>query len=225
MSDGVNLSLNEFESLAKRAARGAGYPWGLCEEAAKAARWLCAYGLDGVGQLASLLGKSLAGAAANHRPMGVKPVADQCQSGNTKLIWQANGPLCPVATGAYLSDSAHIVVGIDLEIRQLFSPALILPFAANVALATEQTISIVCHEMVAITDGTGVEINHRVPDGVSDVSVRCGGSMSTSLARQNRVLGSNDCLQVLQRYADLTYAPATEESRLAGAGAGLSDND
>ena len=32
----MSLSLNEVESTAKKAARGAGYPWGLAEEAAKA---------------------------------------------------------------------------------------------------------------------------------------------------------------------------------------------
>ena len=33
------------------------------------------------------------------------------------------------------------------------------------------------------------------------------------------------CINVLERFAKITYAPATEESRLAGAGAGLNDND
>ena len=32
----MNFSLNEMEAIAKRAARGAGYPWGLAEEASKA---------------------------------------------------------------------------------------------------------------------------------------------------------------------------------------------
>ena len=43
----MSLSLNEVESLAKKAARGTGYPWGLAEEAAKASRWLAARGVDG----------------------------------------------------------------------------------------------------------------------------------------------------------------------------------
>ena len=33
------------------------------------------------------------------------------------------------------------------------------------------------------------------------------------------------CVSVLNEFAKKTYAPATEESRLAGAGAGLNDND
>ncbi|KMW60818.1 hypothetical protein AIOL_000983 [Candidatus Rhodobacter oscarellae] len=42
---------------------------------------------------------------------------------------------------------------------------------------------------------------------------------------QTRAQISQDTLRVLNRYASRTYAPATEASRLAGAGAGLSDND
>jgi hypothetical protein len=33
------------------------------------------------------------------------------------------------------------------------------------------------------------------------------------------------CLESLKQYAHRTYAPATEQSRLSGAGAGTSDND
>ena len=32
----MNLSLNEVDAMAKKAARGAGYSWGLAEEAGKA---------------------------------------------------------------------------------------------------------------------------------------------------------------------------------------------
>ena len=36
----MHASLNEIESLCKKAARGAGMSWGLAEEAGKAAKWL-----------------------------------------------------------------------------------------------------------------------------------------------------------------------------------------
>ena len=51
----MSFALNEVEATAKKATRGAGYPWGLAEEAAKATRWLCAQGLDGVAILAGAL--------------------------------------------------------------------------------------------------------------------------------------------------------------------------
>ena len=51
----MTWSLNEIESLAKNATRGAGRDWGLAEEAGKATRWLCAAGWPGADLLAELL--------------------------------------------------------------------------------------------------------------------------------------------------------------------------
>ena len=49
------VSLNEIESLALKAARGAGMSWGLAEEAAVAASWLAARSLPWAETLADLL--------------------------------------------------------------------------------------------------------------------------------------------------------------------------
>lgn len=222
MSNKINLSLNELDSLAKRAARGAGYHWGLCEEAAKAVRWLCSHGLDGVGQLALLLEKSLSQSASMHRPLPVRLLA---ANENDNVTWQAGDQLCPLATGAYLSDSASNLVGREIEIRQLLLPTILIPFAANVASLTKQSISIVCDETVATTDGVNIDMTNPFPDSACDVGLRCGVSMSAARTQQRRVIADTHQLQVLQRFANLTYAPATEESRLTGAGAGLMDND
>ncbi|HBM69159.1 MAG TPA: DUF3726 domain-containing protein, partial [Rhodobacteraceae bacterium] len=37
----MSYSLNELQALARKAARGSGVPWGIAEEAAMAARYLC----------------------------------------------------------------------------------------------------------------------------------------------------------------------------------------
>ena len=42
----MNYSLNEYEALAYKAARGCGLAWGLAEEAGKAVRTLSALGLE-----------------------------------------------------------------------------------------------------------------------------------------------------------------------------------
>jgi hypothetical protein len=41
----MRCSLNEIDSQLRKAARGAGLPWGLAEEAGKAARWLEMHGI------------------------------------------------------------------------------------------------------------------------------------------------------------------------------------
>lgn len=51
----MSFSLNEVEATARKAARGAGYAWGMADEAGRAVRWLCAHGIDGCGALAGLV--------------------------------------------------------------------------------------------------------------------------------------------------------------------------
>lgn len=92
----MSYSLNEMEATTKRATRGAGYPWGLAEDAAKAARWLCAQGLDGSAEMAQVLERRFAEHPAKHRP--------QSHEG----VWRAEGDLCPISAGALLSDCAEL---------------------------------------------------------------------------------------------------------------------
>ncbi len=51
----VSLSLNEVETLAAKAARGAGAGWGVAEDVSRAARWLAERGLPWSEQLMALL--------------------------------------------------------------------------------------------------------------------------------------------------------------------------
>ena len=42
----MNLSLNEAQALAKKAAKGAGINWGAAHETGRAVRWLLEQGID-----------------------------------------------------------------------------------------------------------------------------------------------------------------------------------
>ena len=91
----MNLSLNEIEVMCKRAARGAGLPWGLAEEAAAASRFLTEVALPGADMLARLLERNDRRPVAMLAPMA----AEGC--------WRAvSGRLCPVIAGSVLSDRA-----------------------------------------------------------------------------------------------------------------------
>ncbi|MEM7439622.1 MAG: DUF3726 domain-containing protein [Pseudomonadota bacterium] len=48
-------SFGEVQATGLKAARGAGLPWGLCEDAGSATRWLWERGYNGPGALAALL--------------------------------------------------------------------------------------------------------------------------------------------------------------------------
>ena len=116
----MNLSLNEIEVMCKRAARGAGLPWGLAEEAAAASRFLTEVALPGADMLARLLERNDRRPVAMLAPMA----AEGC--------WRAvSGRLCPVIAGSVLSDrAAELETGAVFEMEEVDLPLLLLPFAA-----------------------------------------------------------------------------------------------
>lgn len=205
------LSFNEIEALTSKATRGAGLDWGLAEEAAFAARWLAERGLDW--SSAVLL------RCRSH-------VGDATQVAETLVRGEA---LCPLRLGAYLADAGISPRGLTL--RDVAVPLLLLPFVARIgsdplvvafgrdpayAIAGAETYSFgssgdteagLSTAAVALTLGA-------LPKTLSPLSIR-----TRPLPVPASVL---DALAVFERQ---TYVPATAQSRIAGAGAGLSDND
>ena len=205
----MSFSLNEVEVTAKKAARGAGYSWGLAEEAGKATRWLCAQGLDGCAALAALLGD----------PRHEIPTCDG-------VVWSGSGALCPLATGAALSDFAENLADGPIRLVEVVQPQLLLPFAAGAARHLGTVLTLSCDTLTARTDGTGLDLALiPSPPGTSDVTVSRGAAMAGARSIQTRAAPDPAIWAILTGLAARTYAPATDASRRLGAGAGLSDND
>ena len=207
----MSLSMNEMESLAKTAARGAGLSWGMAEEAAKATRWLAARGIDACDPLVALLFR--------HDEEG------HAQTGPARLTgdWQgAEGWLCPIAAGAALSD-LRASAPKTLLLRRVALPVFLLPFAAALARDAGHPVALTWDGGGAATDGEEISLDHPPP--MSDVTLTHGGTITAARPRQTRSETDQMILISLNIYAARTRAPATEASRLAGAGAGLTDND
>lgn len=191
----MSFALNEVEAMAKRATRGAGYPWGLAEEASKATRWLCAQGLDGCAVLAGVLTR------------------DEATRG------------CSLTEGATLSDQASLLAGGAKTMTNLAYPAMILPFARLAARQIGKTVTVSDGQAVAVTDGEDISLDGEFQDSAAALTVEVGGQLGQGRAKVTRATPDADAWRELTRLAHLTYAPATEESRRLGAGTGLSDND
>ncbi|MEN0088082.1 MAG: DUF3726 domain-containing protein [Pseudomonadota bacterium] len=210
----MNLSLNEVEATAKKAARGAGYPWGLAEEAAKATRWLCAHDLDGCSALANLLARRDAGEVSTQAP---KTSAD---------IWQVGDHTqCPLVLGAALADHAHQFASGPIRMGRTAEPILLVPFAVMAADHLQTVIKITWPDGRAVTDGSEVMTEASSPATADHVTISTGGDIRAAQPRCTRAAPRPDVWQRLNQFAHRTYAPATEESRLRGAGAGPSDTD
>ena len=196
----VSWSNNEVRALAVKAARGAGMHWGVAEEAGYAAFWLQFNGLPGVSALAGYL-----------------------SSASSEELASANSDTCPIRAGIRISDGVDDSLMTDVNLHY---PLLVLPFLVH---AVPGVISLKFSEIELIANVNGVaEIqpgaNFLVPS--ANVSTRSLDVDITYARKQTRTPDKEaEAIAVLTEFAGKTYAPATEESRLMGAGAGLNDND
>lgn len=216
----MSHSLNEIEAHAKRAARGAGLSWGMAEEAAKAARWLASHDLAGPALLSEVL--------TQNDGLTHAQVAPATLDGE----WRAPaGDLCPLAAGAALNDCAErLVAGQPIEMTNVSYPLLILPFAAWVALHINQPVRVIWQDVQIDTDGDGIWV--QGPQSRINTAKVATLFCQPTTGRQDapshpgqRGDVAPDIWARLNTFAQRTYAPATDASRLLGAGAGVSDND
>lgn len=117
----MNYSLAEIAAQARKATRGAGYAWGLADEAGIAVRWLEARGLPGTEALAGLLTHQDGCDYAELRPASLDGV------------WRcASGALCPIIAGITLSDYRFDPPPTLGTVR---FPILLIPFLASCGLS------------------------------------------------------------------------------------------
>ena len=216
----MSFSLNEIETMAKRAARGAGLAWGLAEEAGKAARWLASHGFPGPALLAAELDRLNGQAYGASAPIpGREP-------------WQARGGrLSPLFAGAALADLARdIREGRKLWLNGTAHPLLIAPFAAAAAKLTSAPVSLSWQDLRLVLSPAGLLIEG--PESTltctetEKLLCQTGTQQEpTRIGRSSHVNVDPEAWSRLSALAQRTYAPASEASRLAGAGAGLRDND
>lgn len=225
--DQVVLSRNEVEALAAKAARGAGLPWGVAEEAGFAAGWLNASGIDGLTPLLAHL-RDVAGSDWQQRLP--RRMADG---------WTASAkglPVCPVALGTALCDFAEIDHNADslphrLEaIGPVAYPVLVLPFLATIARSAKSEFEVTLDDLHICLDAKGVGV-HRALDrsklsSVSQAVLRIRKSQVASVIQQPATMAptASSTLAGLDHLALQTTVPPSARSR-ADAGSGSSDND
>jgi hypothetical protein len=211
----VDLSLPEIEALVLRAARGAGFAWGMAEECGKAAVWLGHHDLDWSAViLARLMGE---------RGVPVVPAPAR---------WASKGAVCGIHAGAALADFATLAEGPGgngVSLGLVHDPLCLLPFVAFAAQRLKTDLDVMLdNRLWASFDATG----HTLADGgLSQIALGTIDILSTAVPSSGPAL---PCLlsraipvEVYARLEKLALAmtvPATAHSQ-AGAGAAQSDND
>lgn len=217
----MECSLNEVETCARRAARGAGMSWGLAEEAGKAVRWLAARGLPAVALLAELL--------TRNDGRSYRALAPVLGAG----AWHApGGTLCPICTGAALSDRAGILpaAGQPLALAATACPLLLVAFlpptaGAGFAMGWNGVRLLVSGDGECRVEGDTAALSATLAESVIIEPLTQPRAGITTTASAGPVTVNEDIWHRMAAFAQRTCVPASEASRVRGAGAGLRDND
>lgn len=222
-----DYAIGETESLVLKAYRGAGLSWGLAQEAANTAAWMAMRGLPVLDEFAKLVQQIDKVDSALLSP-DVSVLTEWCNP---------SGRLCPVIAGCAFAESRlaqhHLKSGV--QIKGVLQPLIMIGFIARVANQLRRNL---------IVEDVDAEFSYELlaEGGVYSPGMDCqsGGPSKSDLVIHEsmskpqivdppsvyqRANASVDTLEILERFAYRTYVPATDESRNAGAGAGLLDND
>ena len=211
----VTLSLGEIEALCLRAARGAGLDWGLAEEAGQAARWLCAAGLDGL--------------TAVHATLTTPVATTLCVDTRTGAVTAPDDetPLCPLRTGAALSDHAALLPD-TVRIARVVWPVLLIPFVARSARRSKRAVTFTA-DGAQVTVASDQSLSGAVATFAALRAARVTLTPAPDLPAPTTppVRAASPLPKVLTGLDALalrTTVPATAASR-ADAGSALDDND
>ncbi len=192
----MSWSLGEVKALSVKAARGAGLSWGMADEAGFAVQWLQSFGAPGAAALADY------------------------------LDWRDNSPqrlfdLCPIHLGTAIMDADR---GLPEQIGRIRHPLLLAPFVAN---SNPPGMVMEWPGVVLALSEAGLVTQSPLQNLLmAEAECMARPAAPQVAAPFSRVpeteAGSIERLNV---YAARTYAPATEASRMGGAGAGITDND
>ena len=211
------LSRNEVETLCLKAARGAGMPWGLAEEAGFAAGWLAEGGIDGAAALLAHLQTSA-------------PSAISVQDRH----WTAanDAPLCPILLGATLDDHAALAAGpwaAPITLAPTRQPVLMVSFLARAAKACGKPLALTWPGGSMVISASG-DLDPAALAALSHVGTTAltlsPSDDPTPRQPSHRLMLplSAGTLGALNTLALQTTVPASDASR-RGAGAASSDND
>jgi hypothetical protein len=220
-AEAEGYSLNEIDAELRKAARGAGLSWGLAEDVGRMGRRLAQSVPQHLERLADALEDLQSGRHAARvisDPSGIRSPDDR--------------PLSPLVLGPAIADRLKDIAEGTLAITApAAQPDLLVPILASLAERLQRPLRLHMNDfeitigrdmapaLAALQSKTGAEemlISALPPSRKLDPA---------PAATSGGIAIADDVWRWFNALAALTYVPASEHSRLAGAGAGLSDND
>ncbi len=207
-------SLNEIEVLLRKAATGAGYPYGVAEDIGQAGAWLCAQGQDGV--------------AACLAGIDTGPDAPPPTLRNTGTLSFVDAHIAHCGPSAFDFLLSNDTAG-EVRLANADAPLLLVGLAGAAAEAWETDFALqYSHGCTVRVGPSGLDMSAPPPVAGIDVILTRTEKIDAPSDRKSPSDGI-DVDEVLWAkalaLAARTYVPASEASRARGAGAGEIDND
>ena len=202
----ADLSINQLASETRKAVLGAGYSFGIADDIARAVQWLAGFSIIASDELAEFV-------KTPRKAYGKMPIMQ-------------DGAILMADEGADKGlDLCDVMAAIDYceayDMRHIHLVGLRYPMVSCGILAMRAAppfgqffdsegsmLSQICR---AASSELRLDVRDFVPDRPANWPAR--------------IVIDDGAYQVLKDFAWKTYVPSSEQSRTAGAGAGLNDND
>lgn len=214
-------SLNEIDAELRKAARGAGLSWGLAEDVGRMARRVAQSTPEHLGRLVDSL------EALHEADHSVHIISDPTGIRSLEAL-----PLSPLVLGPAIADRIKDIAEGTLHIASpIAMPDLLAPTLTCIAVSLQCRLRLRMEER-EITIGSDAAYvmatlgEHEMERGMTISALPAPDMLESAPVMQSGgVVIADELWRRFDALAILTYVPASEHSRLAGAGAGLSDND
>ena len=201
-------TLSEIDTTSKRAARGAGFSWGIAEEVGKNMRLLELYGLPGIKNLNKFLKDY------NKKQFQKVTLISEINNPNKK-------PYCPIALGTNFMDQVNLFdKKINIQISNVAYPILFLPFVSRASEIIGKKIFLkVDQKEFLLNLNQSIYSNYLKNEVLEFCNI-----IDISFIENNNSFNENEWKEIYKLSED-TFVEESESSKIGAAGAGLTDND
>ena len=201
-------SLSEIDTTSKRAAKGAGFSWGISEEIGKNMRLLELFGLSGIKNLNKYL--------KDYKLKQFQKIALISEINETK-----KNPFCPIILGTNFIDQVNLLDKKNsIKIINVAFPILFLPFVSRASEVIGKRIFLKIDEKEFL-----LNLNQSIFSSYlkNEILENCN-SISINFIENNNSFNENEWKE-LYKLSEETFVEETESLKIGAAGAGLTDND
>ena len=201
-------TLSEIDTTSKRAAKGAGFSWGISEEIGKNMRLLELFGLSGIKNLNKYL--------KDYKKKQFQKIALISEINETK-----KNPFCPIILGTNFIDQVNLLNKKNsIKIINVAFPILFLPFVSRASEVIGKRIFLKIDEKEFL-----LNLNQSIYSNYlkNEILENCN-SISINFIENNNSFNENEWKE-LYKLSEDTFVEETESLKIGAAGAGLTDND